>query len=193
MIGLAGLISCPFFTLKTQLQVQSNCRELGAVGTQHDHRGFIDAVRNVVKVQGVRGLYAGLNVFFIRCVALVGAQMTTYDFAKHHLIKNKLVENGVACHIVSSAIAAGAACICMQPMDLIGSRLMNQPVDPSTGMKLLYSGPIDCLRKTVIAEGPLGLYKGVFANYMRMGPQYILTFVFYEKLTQIVKEYRIKN
>ena len=30
----------------------------------------------------------------------------------------------------------------------------------------------------------MGLYKGVAANYLRMGPQYILTFVFFEKMME---------
>lgn len=160
----------------------------------------------------MRGLYAGLDVFFFRCVALVGAQFTTYDWAKHHIQNQKLLENGTSLHIVASAIGAAAACVCMHPvskcpvlflrpmslsappipqnsqMDLIGSRLMNQPVG-ADGKKLLYSGPLDCLRKTVALEGPLGLYKGVAAQYMRMGPQYILTFVFFEELMSMSKAY----
>ncbi len=96
-----------------------------------------------------------------------------------------MVSEGVSCHVIASGVSAGAACICMQPFDLIGSRLMNQPV--SEGKKLRYEGPVDCFQKTVKAEGPLGLYKGVTANYMRMCPQYILTFVFFEKLMEISK------
>jgi solute carrier family 25 protein 34/35 len=71
-----------------------------------------------------------------------------------------------------------------QPFDLVAARMMNQPVDPTTG-KGRYSGPIDCLKKTVQTEGPLGLYKGVTANFMRMAPQYILTFMFFEQLMEL--------
>jgi solute carrier family 25, member 34/35 len=58
--------------------------------------------------------------------------------------------------------------------------MMNQPVSEA-GVGTLYSGPVDCFMKTVKYEGVRGLYKGGLANYMRMAPQYILTFVFFEK------------
>ncbi len=43
---------------------------------------------------------------------------------------------------------------------------MNQPVRPD-GRGGLYSGVLDCLRKTLQTEGPLALYKGVTASYAR--------------------------
>ena len=181
---MAGFIACPFFTLKTQFQVQSNA--IGAVGHQHQHRSLLGAIQTILKLQGVSGLYAGLPVFMVRCIALVGAQMTTYDWAKHQLLDKKIVTNGVVCHIMSSTVSAGAACACMQPFDLIGARMMNQPIS-ADGKKMLYSGPIECLLKTIKSEGVVGLYKGSTANYLRMCPQYILTFVFFEQLMGISK------
>ena len=62
--------------------------------------------------------------------------------------------------------------------------MMNQPVSPE-GKPHLYSSPVDCFLKTVRSEGPQGLYKGVTAQYIRMGPQYILTFVFFEQLMKL--------
>lgn len=183
--GLAGIIACPFFTLKTQLQVQTGAGGDLAVGHQHSHRGVVDAAQTILREQGVAGLYAGLPAFFLRCTALVAAQMTTYDWAKQNLLDRTSLSNGPTCHVVSSAIAAGAACVCMQPFDLIGARMMNQPKAGDSGR--LYKGPFDCFKKILETEGPMGFYKGVTANYVRMGPQYILTFVFYEKLMSIYK------
>jgi solute carrier family 25 protein 34/35 len=111
--ALAGLIACPFFVLKTQLQVQSSVAEI-ATGHQHQHKGVVHAARSIFRAQGVSGLYAGLPVFTWRCIALVGAQMTSYDWAKHKIIESKYIGNGPACHMMSSAVSAGAACVCMQ-------------------------------------------------------------------------------
>jgi hypothetical protein len=44
---------------------------------------------------------------------------------------------------------------------------MNQPVDPSTGRGVLYRHSLDCLLKTVRAEGFLAIYKGFFAQWLR--------------------------
>ena len=158
------------------------------MGHQHSHSGMFDAARTIVRNQGASGLYAGLPAFILRCMALVGAQMTTYDIVKAKILGTKTMENGPLLHSCASAVAAGVACLSMQPFDLVGARMMNQPVTDGKGV--LYSGPVDCLVKTVVKEGPLALYKGAGANYLRMGPQYILTFVFFEKLMDVSKSFR---
>ena len=183
----AGVIACPFFMLKTQLQVQSSAPSLVA-GHQHNHTGMISATRTILKTQGFRGLFTALPAFIPRCTMLVGAQMTTYDYAKNLLLTEKVLEEGITAHIISSAIAAGVACFAMQPFDLVGARIMNQPVDPNSGKPLLYSSPVDCFAKTIKGEGISGLYKGSSANYLRMCPQYILTFVFFEQMMKFNRE-----
>ncbi len=185
----AGLAACPFFVLKTQMQVQSTAAEGGAVGHQHGHSSMAGAVRTMWEKEGARGFFRGVDAFVPRCVALVSFQMSTYDLAKSQLTTRDFMVDGPYCHVVSSAFAAGCACIAMQPLDLVGARVMNQPFSES-GAPKLYAGPLDCLRKTVQKEGILALYKGGFANYMRMGPQYILTFVFYEQMLKAIQEYR---
>lgn len=184
--GVAGLVSCPFFTVKTQMQVQTSVSDL-STGHQRQHSSFADACQSILRDEGVTGFWRGIPVFLLRCVALVGAQMTTYDAAKHWLLHQAPVEmsDGPLVHCEASAIAAGAGCLCMQPFDLVGSRMMNQPVD-GHGRPVLYNGALDCFVKTVQSEGVQGLYKGVAANYSRMAPQYILTFVFFEQLIKLV-------
>lgn len=46
----------------------------------------------------------------------------------------------------------------------------------------LYTSAIDCLRKTCATEGFLGLYKGFFPVWLRIGPHTIITFYVFEKL-----------
>jgi len=36
-----------------------------------------------------------------------------------------------------------------------------------------------------VQEGPTGFYKGFVPNFLRLGPQTIMTFIFYEKFTTI--------
>lgn len=45
-----------------------------------------------------------------------------------------------------------------------------------------FRGPLHCAAAIVAAEGPSALLKGWVANYARLGPQTLLTFVAVEQL-----------
>lgn len=67
----------------------------------------------------------------------------------------------------------------MNPFDVVSTRLYSQQVIEGQGA--LYSGVVDCFRKTFRAEGVGGFMKGWTAHYLRLGPHTILTFVLWEK------------
>ena len=47
----------------------------------------------------------------------------------------------------------------MSNLVLFQVRLQTQPL-PAAGEKPMYSGAMDCVKKTIAKEGPRGLYKG---------------------------------
>ena len=55
-------------------------------------------------------------------------------------------------------------------------RLQTQP-KPQAGQQLLYKGTYDCFLKIVKKEGPLGLYKGMFAPIIGVTPMYAVCFL----------------
>ena len=61
---------------------------------------------------------------------------------------------------------------------------MNQPFGPD-GKGLVYKNSLDCAVQTIKAEGPLGLYKGFFTQWLRIGPHTIVAFVVLEQLRRI--------
>ena len=64
-------------------------------------------------------------------------------------------------------------------ISFIKSRIM---ADGAQGTARQYSGPIDCIVKSVASEGPLVLFRGWTASYLRLGPHMVLVFAFLEKL-----------
>ena len=57
----------------------------------------------------------------------------------------------------------------MQPTDTVLTRMYNQPtIQTPDGRHIgaLYKNPLDCLWKTLKAEGPLGWYKGMVLSYL---------------------------
>ena len=121
------------------------------------------------------------------------AQLSSYDIFKEILLqrekKEKLlgggraivVPTGVLQHIVASVAASFITVTVMNPLDVISTRLYQ-----SAGVNTRYRGPIDCLIKTIRSEGVFALQKGWLAQYARLGPHTVLTFVFLEQLKPLL-------
>jgi len=76
---------------------------------------------------------------------------------------------------VTASLAAGAIATTMtQPLDVIKTRAMNaKPGEFKNMMHLItYTARL----------GPMGFFKGYIPAFVRLGPQTILTFVFFEQL-----------
>lgn len=71
--------------------------------------------------------------------------------------------------VVNGGIAGIVGVSCIFPLDLVKSRLQNQPIGPN-GEKM-YSGIFDAIRKIVKTEGYLGMYRGSFVNIVLVTPE----------------------
>ena len=122
------------------------------------------------------------------------AQLSSYDIFKEILLQREkeerllgggrsiiVVPTGVLQHIVASVAASFITVTVMNPLDVISTRLYQ-----SAGVNTRYRGPIDCLIKTIRSEGVFALQKGWLAQYARLGPHTVLTFVFLEQLKPLL-------
>ncbi|CAK4072265.1 unnamed protein product [Aphanomyces euteiches] len=178
--AIGAIMGSPFFLVKARLQAQSNASTINA---QYNYRGTFDALRQIVAKDGFVGLYRGVNGAVPRVAIGSAAQMSTYASSKHLVLSTGLLEDGVLCHFASSLVTGVAVTTAMNPFDVVSTRLYSQKVVDGKGV--LYSGVIDCFRKTFGAEGVRGLFKGWTAHYMRLGPHTIFTFVFWEQAKRI--------
>ena len=190
--GLAALASNPFFIVKTRFQSMSTDASL-AVGEQHTTAGGVGgAIGAIVRADGPAGLFRGLSAFAPRVIVASAVQLSTYDVVKEQLVRRfRLDPKSVSTHAAASMVTGVAVVLAMQPFDFAATRLVNsksaseQSALAATGGPAAFSGPLDVIRKTVAAEGPLGVYKGVTANYLRFGPYCVLVFIFVEQLRAV--------
>ncbi|KAL1923526.1 uncharacterized protein VTP21DRAFT_8506 [Calcarisporiella thermophila] len=182
VIGAA--LGSPLFLVKTRMQSYS---PTAGVGHQHYYRNTFAALVQIYQSNGVRGLYRGMNAAILRTGVGSSVQLPTYEFTKSHLLASPLLDlqDDVRTHLMSSLVSSFFVVLAMNPFDVVSTRMYNQKIDEITGRGLLYRGPIDCLIKTVRTEGVKGLYKGITAQYSRLGPHTIMTFVFYEQLKRL--------
>ena len=54
------------------------------------------------------------------------------------------------------------------------------------GAPRTYGGVADCVLRLWRTEGVGGFYRGFWSHYMRVGPHYILTFVFLEQIKKLL-------
>lgn len=64
--------------------------------------------------------------------------------------------------LTAGTVGGAAQLICGHPFDTIKVKLQSQPVPPP-GQPPKFAGAMDAVRKTIAAEGPRGLYKGMGA------------------------------
>ena len=161
--------------MKTRLQAAKSATELRG---RYSYQTGIQGFKSIWHQDGFRGYWRGIGGAVPRVALGSTTQIVSYDYFKYLIVKqNLLQEHSVACHFVASLLSGVINVTAMNPFDVISVRLYNQP---SNTIKL-YTGPIDCFVKTIKTEGPRGLLKGWVAQYFRLGPHTVLTFLFLEQ------------
>jgi len=187
--GASGAFcASPFYLVKTQLQSQAN--QSVAVGFQHNYTGFLSALRHLYSTTGFLGLWRGVSASVMRTGIGSAAQLSTFSNCKEtidNLNIPLLQRNSWVSALAASMLSGLTVVIFMTPMDVVSTRLYNQGID-SKGKGLYYLGPVDCFRKIFYSEGFLGLYKGCFANYLRIGPHSVLTLVMWSHLRELANK-----
>ncbi|KAF4147742.1 Mitochondrial carrier protein [Phytophthora infestans] len=180
MIG--AFIGSPFFLVKARIQAASSA---GKINAQYAYNGMMDGFRQIVKADGLLGLYRGATASIPRVAIGSGTQLATYTQAKT-LVLAAGFEDGVQVHLGSSILTGLVVTTAMNPMDVVSTRIYSQKVVNGKGK--LYSGVLDCIMKTMKSEGIRGFYKGWAAHYMRLGPHTIFTFFFWEEAKKLAAE-----
>eukprot|EP01127_Copromyxa_protea_P004768 TRINITY_DN14594_c0_g1_i1.p1 TRINITY_DN14594_c0_g1~~TRINITY_DN14594_c0_g1_i1.p1 ORF type:complete len:319 (+),score=34.95 TRINITY_DN14594_c0_g1_i1:34-990(+) len=181
---LGAMIGSPLYLVKVRLQSACSVASV-AVGHQHHYTGMIEAIQSIFKKEGVRGLWRGVEGQMLRVGVGSSVQLSSYDQIKHFIGSFEFFQRypGLL-PMVSAFITSFPVAVAMNPVDCVATRLYNQPV--VNGKGTLYTGPFNCLRRTLQEEGMKGLYKGTFANYVRLGPHTVCTFVFWEQTKKLV-------
>ena len=101
--------------------------------------------------------------------------------------------DGLSRDASAALLGATAGTIAMNPVDVVRTRLYNQPRDGG-GRGTLYGGTgsvVEAVRRIVRTEGAWGgLYKGTTAHWLRVGPYTVLSFVFIGIMRRRLEEWR---
>ncbi|KAN0014479.1 hypothetical protein ACTFIU_000797 [Dictyostelium citrinum] len=174
--ALGACITSPTDLIKVRMQASSK-------GVKYE--SISSAFKEIIAREGIKGLWKGVGPTTQRAALLTASQIPSYDHIKHMILDHGIIKvDGLQVHIVSSIFAGLIASITTSPVDLVKTRIMNQPFD-SNGVGLIYKSSFDCFKKTFQNEGISGLYKGFLPNWFRIGPHTIVTFILYEYLRKV--------
>eukprot|EP00603_Paraphysomonas_imperforata_P008723 CAMPEP_0114437116 /NCGR_PEP_ID=MMETSP0103-20121206/13832_1 /TAXON_ID=37642 ORGANISM="Paraphysomonas imperforata, Strain PA2" /NCGR_SAMPLE_ID=MMETSP0103 /ASSEMBLY_ACC=CAM_ASM_000201 /LENGTH=334 /DNA_ID=CAMNT_0001607467 /DNA_START=113 /DNA_END=1116 /DNA_ORIENTATION=+ len=203
-------ITNPLWLIKTRLQIQHNplpgqtseaMSSTGVSGT--GYKGPLDAVRVIMREEGVAGFYRGL------IPALLLTSHGAVQFAVYEQLKASFKElqdhsekhnqpalvsmvTGVTSKIVASTLT--------YPYQVIKSRLQQRgelrPVAQSSGEVIMvpqpkYSGVIHCASQILRGEGLRGFFRGLVPNCMKVAPSAAVTFLVYEETLKLLSHYQM--
>jgi solute carrier family 25 (mitochondrial uncoupling protein), member 8/9 len=140
------------------------------------------ALRAVLQQNGVRGLWSGTAPAAARAAVQTAAQCGAYDGAKRVLLRTARVEDGPAAHFAASAVTGLVVTTATAPFDVVKVRMYAAADAAAKSGATRRLSPLAAAADLVRSEGPLALWKGWTAQYARLGPQSVITFVVLEQL-----------
>ncbi|XP_072174029.1 solute carrier family 25 member 44-like [Diadema setosum] len=168
----------PSHLIKTRLQMQQQ---------NSLYKGTWDALKKIVKYEGVRGLYKG---FAVNLISIGSEQM--------YILSYELMRT--ACKDMDNSprtfIAGGFASLVSQtirvPVDVISQRTMmlGLAVDAQTVKKEVhFKDVVQIARATYHQSGFFGFYRGYVASLMTFVPNSALWWTFYHNYTECIASF----
>lgn len=165
--ALAGstetFVNCPFEVIKVRMQAKGST-----------YKSTLDCAVQTIKADGIRGLYAGVEPQLLRNAVwngtyfgLIGTIRTLLPAPQSASKRDTMLYN-----FTSGAIAGASGTILNTPLDVVKSRMQNQP-RPPPGVVPKYNWTLPSLATVYREEGLSALYRGLGPRLVRLGPGYV--------------------
>lgn len=169
--AFTSAVTNPIWVVKVRLQLQT--KRVDA------YSGFVNAISRIVREEGVRGLYTGIGPSM--CLVSHGAlQFTMYERFKLLLGGDGRRGTSVMDSLLASTGSKLVASVITYPMQVARTRMQERCAD-----KKRYGSVDRAFMYIVRKEGYRGLYRGLFANVIRVTPQAAVTFITYEQVLKL--------
>ena len=159
----------------------------------------------IVRERGVSGLWRGAAMSTTRSAALTASQCAAYDSAKSFVRKwRRGEEDDLLTHLCASMLTGLVTTTVTNPVDMIKTQLYmsaatngesaatrNESAGAAARRKREVknsaqpAGAVAAARDVLKREGPRGFMRGWSANYLRLGPQTVITFVALEQFRRL--------
>jgi len=191
------LLFNPLWLVKTRLALQGAASGPGATAAtapatstaaaaaaEARYTGVGDALRTIVREEGVAGLYKGVvPALFLTSHGAI--QFAVYEWLKALSAAGGDGQQPAWVSVVIGGTSKIVASTATYPYQVVKARLQQREA-PGGLAAPRYSGMLDCVAKTWRLEGGLGFFRGVVPNALKVAPSAALTFVVYEEVLKLL-------
>jgi solute carrier family 25 protein 34/35 len=172
--GLVAAIVCnPLDLVKSRLQASGNVSN-----SHHTYRNSFEAFDKIYRNEGgVGALWKGYRINIARSIIFTSAMMATNSEAHYLMPQHGIVSDGPFRDATCALVAAVVAVMLMNPVDVLRTRMYNQPAGPHAAALYPDTSIFGTARQIIRCEGVSALWKGAVAHCARAGPHTTLTFV----------------
>ncbi|KAJ3149440.1 hypothetical protein HDU89_003804 [Geranomyces variabilis] len=154
---VVSFVACPVEVLKARLQVQYDAET-------KLYKGPVDCVRQLVRNNGIRGLYKGLSACLL-FRSFFWVLWGSYDLYTTAFANSKLMP-AVTVPFFAGGCAATTFWAISFPADVMKQRMMTQP----DSYPRKYPSLASCISQTWRGEGWRGFYRGFMPCFLRSFP-----------------------
>jgi hypothetical protein len=161
--GIACYFASPFDLVKIRMQ-DANKSKL--------YKGTLDCYQQIYRKEGgFRGYFQGVWPNVARNAFMNAAELSAFDTTRQLVLTKTSLPDHPALYLLYGTAAGIVGALCAQPVDLIKTRVMNNPE--------IYKNAITCIKITIQKEGFLSFYNGIRPFMVRACCFNMLMFLFY--------------
>merc|ERR1719435_811587 len=164
--AFAGSVMIPFTAIKTRFE--SNA---------YNYKTTYQAFRNIMRVEGLRGLTLGLGPTLFRDVPFSGLYLMFYEHLKSLVPEDNKLHNPSTTHFLCGFASGILASLVTQPADVIKTNMQLDRLNRGLAMTV---------RRIYRQQGPGGFVTGLAPRMLRRTLMAALAWTVYEKMVKTI-------
>ncbi|CAG8534213.1 14059_t:CDS:1 [Acaulospora colombiana] len=170
-----AIIIVPFELVKIRLQNKENTGK---------YTGTLDALAKIVKKEGIRALFNGLEATIWRHGAWNGGYFGVIFGVRSSLPKATNKQQQLRNNFIAGTIGGTVGTMLNTPFDVVKTRIQND-----SGPVRKYNWTLPAVGIVAKEEGVRALYKGFIPKLLRLGPGGGILLVVFDQVTTMMKKY----
>ncbi|XP_018022017.1 uncharacterized protein LOC108678173 isoform X1 [Hyalella azteca] len=172
--GFSQSVIYPMEVLKTRLALRKSGQ----------YTGIFDAAKQIYRTEGPRSFYRGYVPNLLGIIPYAGIDLAVYETLKKRYAQLSPGQKDPSVFVIIGCGALSSTCgqLASYPLALIRTRLQAQVLSKDATVRPdVPTTSLGIFKQIIQKEGPMGLYRGITPNFMKVAPAVSISYVVYEK------------